>query len=81
MVFTSMTIEFVINFWRVFDSILIIHSCRHVYFKFLSNLANTLYDMTRVKVFKRFSRTGNFFNAYVMFDIQEVLTLCPSEGR
>jgi len=54
--YISMTIGFVISFWGVFGSILLIRSWRHAYFKFLSNLANTLYVMAAVKVFKKFSR-------------------------
>jgi len=50
--YISMTIGFVMSFWGVFGSILIIRSWRHTYFKFLSNLADTLYIMAATKVFK-----------------------------
>ncbi|BAU03450.1 hypothetical protein VIGAN_UM108000 [Vigna angularis var. angularis] len=50
--YISMTIGFAISFWGVFGSILIVHSWRHAYFKFLNNLGDTIYVMTTVKVFK-----------------------------
>ncbi|XP_052723836.1 receptor-like protein EIX2 [Vigna angularis] len=50
--YISMTIGFAISFWGVFGSILILHSWRHAYFKFLNNLGDTLYVMTTVKVFR-----------------------------
>ncbi|XP_027923854.1 receptor-like protein EIX2 isoform X2 [Vigna unguiculata] len=55
--YVSMAIGFVINFGGVFGSILVIRSLRHVYFKFLSNIADTLYIMTTVKIFKWWRRT------------------------
>ncbi|XP_052723703.1 receptor-like protein EIX2 [Vigna angularis] len=50
--YISMTIGFAISFWGVFGSILIVHSWRHAYFKFLNNLGDTLYVLTTVKVFR-----------------------------
>jgi len=50
--YISMTIGFVMSFWGVFSSTLLIRSWRHAYFKLLSNLANTLYIMIATKVFK-----------------------------
>ncbi|XP_027924251.1 receptor-like protein EIX2 isoform X2 [Vigna unguiculata] len=40
------------SFWGIFGSILMIPSWRHAYFKFLSNLGDTLYVMTVKKSFK-----------------------------
>jgi len=50
--YLSMTIGFFISFWGVFGSIVIIRFWRHVYFKFLSNLSNTLFVIIGVKAFK-----------------------------
>nr|KYP62046.1 LRR receptor-like serine/threonine-protein kinase GSO1 [Cajanus cajan] len=50
--YMSMTIGFVISFWGVFGSILIKRSWRHAYFKFLSNVKDTIYVMVAVKVLK-----------------------------
>ncbi|WVZ14847.1 hypothetical protein V8G54_012413 [Vigna mungo] len=55
--YISMTIGFVISFWGVFGSILIIRSWRHAYFQFLINLSDSLYVMTVVKVLKRLLTT------------------------
>ncbi|XP_047147625.1 receptor-like protein EIX2 [Vigna umbellata] len=55
--YISMTIGFVISFWGVFGSILIIRSWRHAYFQFLSNLSDSLYVITVVKVLKRLHTT------------------------
>ncbi|KAG2384690.1 uncharacterized protein HKW66_Vig0117820 [Vigna angularis] len=55
--YISMTIGFAISFWVVFGSILIVHSWRDAYFKFLNNLGDTLYVMTTVKVFRIWYKT------------------------
>jgi len=55
--YKGMTIGFVISFLGVFGSILIIRSWRHTYFKFLSNLEDTLYIMTTMKIFKWWLRS------------------------
>ncbi|KAK8470286.1 hypothetical protein PHAVU_004G103200 [Phaseolus vulgaris] len=54
--YTSMTIGFVVSFWGVSGSILIIHSWRHAYFKLLSNLEDILYIIVTMKVFKWWQR-------------------------
>ncbi|XP_022636200.1 receptor-like protein 12 [Vigna radiata var. radiata] len=55
--YISMTIGFVISFWGVFGSIIIIRSWRHAYFEFLTYLSDSLYVMTMVKVLKRLHTT------------------------
>ncbi|WVZ14209.1 hypothetical protein V8G54_011775 [Vigna mungo] len=55
--YISMTIGFAISFCGVFGSILLVHSWRNAYFKFLNNLEDTLYVMITVKVFKTWCKT------------------------
>ena len=54
--YISAAIGFIISFWGVFGSILLIRSWRHAYFKFLNSLADILYVIAVVKVFKRLHR-------------------------
>ena len=40
--YISLTFGFIIGFWGVFGSILIKHSWRHAYFKFMNNLVDNV---------------------------------------